>query len=857
MTVEQLDPKVMANLTQGQRDRLASQKAQMQPGTAGATAIVAAQQARAGAMTTALQGSATMNNYGAIAPDQIAAQQKINTQYGLPTGTGIYGNGGLAKAPTPTRDLAAEKAIVDQYGPPQNADEAKNYHGMVYTPEQLKQNILSGQTKASLYTPQELINMGIDPATLQEIPQGLASQMTAGVNPIYDTAALKAQGLSDEQIAQMQQAGGAANQAQGQVNSLSSPTNSNLRVLEAALNKANNVTNQSIGYSDLATKAGIGTPKSVQALTQSLQMRGNEMKQNYDGFNYTVHDAAGTQLDAWNAANTQYKNTIDQYNKTVDRITTLNADAVAQENALIQIKAKGEQDRLTQDAIAKIKATATIDLWGDNPGVGNAGPNNVNVSNDTIKDVFTLSGPSKYTSLLGNTDGARECGEGYNQITDGPHMGDNYKTEKMNSVTKQDNPQVGNALILPIGDPKIGHVETVIKSNLAVGTVTTVAWNLDLKGSRTVQTRNIADMNAKYGKNWGFNDSTLKPEYANKLQSVGTDQSTSSTKSTSQTDYAKVGLLSKTDYDPSKNLDKAAVHMIDLLFSTGTLPVARTMGFTGAYGDQKYNDAYSRAQQLYSDATGSSLPSATDVSNNMKLRNGNKKLLNALGTQEGQLSADFKSAIANLDKSGLNNSLQPINAFIDKYAQLAGNPDVALYLTTNSVLQNEMGNLLAIKNAGGTTVSDKINASGIFPTASTSEQMKAQLRATLSHAANAVNTLQNQNYELTKEIDPLQRDKNNIDRKTALYQPKSAIVNRFLADPNISQEQKDLTKKSLVTGEYDDVAWEARIKQAFPNKYDNPAGPANSPGTKSFSYSDLLKTQNSQDFSSNVNYNSY
>lgn len=142
---------------------------------------------------------------------------------------------------------------------------------------------------------------------------------------------------------------------------------------------------------------------------------------------------------------------------------------------------------------------------------------NWDVPDEVIKDVFYQPGKGDY----GNGEGKRQCGEAYNDITDGPKVGDSYAS-KMAIVTKQDNPMVGNALVIPIGSAATGHIETVIESNPISGTLKTVSWNRDGKGSQTIQTYSVDELKNKYGSNWGFSDSKLKEKYSSKLSEVNT-----------------------------------------------------------------------------------------------------------------------------------------------------------------------------------------------------------------------------------------------------------------------------------------------------------------------------------------------
>jgi hypothetical protein len=139
-----------------------------------------------------------------------------------------------------------------------------------------------------------------------------------------------------------------------------------------------------------------------------------------------------------------------------------------------------------------------------------------NLEPSTAKEAFALAGKSRVTSSF--AEGHKECGEAVNDLTDGARMGSSYAS-KMATVTKKDNPQVGNALVIPIGNKKYGHTETVISVNQVTGDFQTVSYNRDNHGTQTIQNYNINDL-TKYGDNWGFNDNTLKPEYQEKLNSI-------------------------------------------------------------------------------------------------------------------------------------------------------------------------------------------------------------------------------------------------------------------------------------------------------------------------------------------------
>lgn len=131
------------------------------------------------------------------------------------------------------------------------------------------------------------------------------------------------------------------------------------------------------------------------------------------------------------------------------------------------------------------------------------------------QSIFNDLGKSRYRSV------GLECGEGFNRITEGGKAGDSYAS-KMDLVTKRDMPMVGNGLVIPLTARgqglTTGHIETV----LAVGpdSFQTISWNRDGNGTMTIETYKTEDLNRLYGENWGFTNSTLKPEYEAKLAEV-------------------------------------------------------------------------------------------------------------------------------------------------------------------------------------------------------------------------------------------------------------------------------------------------------------------------------------------------
>lgn len=229
--------------------------------------------------------------------------------------------------------------------------------------------------------------------------------------------------------------------------------------------------------------------------------------------------------------------------------------------------------------------------------------------------------------------------------------------------------------------------------------------------------------------------------------------------------FEQYGLLSQTNFNPGNNLDKAAKTYLDQYIKNGTFPTAYTIFGKTSGNPYMLSAVAERAQQLFFDATGTSLPDVQILKGNKSLIVGNNKLLNNLNIQEGTINSNFKLAIDNIDNAKINQSSQPINAFLDNIKNWAGDADVATYLTQNGTIKNEIGSLLALKNASGTTVADKLESAGLVPKNASEKQQKAILKVLMQEAENGRGAISQTSSDLYKSIDPLQTDPNNPNRQ--------------------------------------------------------------------------------------------
>lgn len=246
--------------------------------------------------------------------------------------------------------------------------------------------------------------------------------------------------------------------------------------------------------------------------------------------------------------------------------------------------------------------------------------------------------------------------------------------------------------------------------------------------------------------------------------------------------YKEYGLLSNTNFNPNDTTDKSALLYMNQ-YLQGITPSSRSLGIKASA--QGFSDISQRARDLYSTATGNPLPPTPDVLKaNTTLLNNNNKLLNNLGIQSGTVDDNFKLALDNLNNNDLNQSLPFINKLVTGYQNSLGNPYAAQALSQNATLSTELGNLLAVKNAGGTTVYDKMSGAELLPANASAEQKAQVFKTILTEAQNAAGNIKDQNDVLTRSIDPFQMSADNPDRLAHLNGTNSNLNNMDFSSTN-------------------------------------------------------------------------
>lgn len=232
----------------------------------------------------------------------------------------------------------------------------------------------------------------------------------------------------------------------------------------------------------------------------------------------------------------------------------------------------------------------------------------------------------------------------------------------------------------------------------------------------------------------------------------------------SKLSFDQYGLLANTNFKPSDMVDQLSQKYLDQYIKNGTVPTASSLGRNMKPEAMAQVDA--RARDLYFQATGSPLPNPQIIKGYQQIIDANNKLSNNLAVQEQTVMSNVDLSLANMKKNDLNSSnFQPLNNFINSVQTMFSDPAVGQLIAQNSTIQNELGSLLAVKNASGTTVFDKMASAGIISKNDTEAVVKSKVNALLSEAANFASSLNHANANLYKQVDPFLQDTNNPARQ--------------------------------------------------------------------------------------------
>ena len=284
------------------------------------------------------------------------------------------------------------------------------------------------------------------------------------------------------------------------------PSTTGLGVLQSALTAKTDEFNREATTPDMMAAAGI---TGYGALQSSMAAKQKELNTRITGLQDRLLEQGDKEADVFNAALDKYKILRDDYNIEADRMSKTVQDIMDHEQAIDLYEQQARIDEQYKELENKSGG------FGDNYSSSYGGGDWDVPGVEALSQGFVPHDASSYREA-----GRWECGEAYNDFTNGKKVGDEWSS-KLNATTHKNNPSVGNGLAIPWGGTVNGHMGTVLSFDKDTGTVYTVEFNHDGNGKQTFQQYTIDKLNSEYGDNWGFTDSTLKSQYQSYANDIG------------------------------------------------------------------------------------------------------------------------------------------------------------------------------------------------------------------------------------------------------------------------------------------------------------------------------------------------
>lgn len=222
------------------------------------------------------------------------------------------------------------------------------------------------------------------------------------------------------------------------------------------------------------------------------------------------------------------------------------------------------------------------------------------------------------------------------------------------------------------------------------------------------------------------------------------------------------GKLANTDFNPNNFVDRAANSYLQTYLKNGEQPSASSIGLANP---GVLPQVQKRASDLFTAATGQSLPNLAQLKTANELLSKNKSIINNNEIQAETIKKNFQVVLDSMKSNNINTNATFINNAINPIAKALGDPAVITYLVSNGTLSQELASLIAIKNSGGgTTVADKYIAENLIPPGTPLEAQKQIVARLGIEAINIKDAIDKQNGELYKQIDPLAQEAGNPER---------------------------------------------------------------------------------------------
>ena len=309
------------------------------------------------------------------------------------------------------------------------------------------------------------------------------------------------------------------NDAQANSEANRGPSTTGLGVLQSALTAKTDEYNRESNIGDTMAAAGI---TGYGALQSQMQAKQKELDTRISGLKDRLLTQGTKEADVAQLALDQYKVYAEDFNRQADRLYEVTAKIQDHERAIELYEEQKKLDLKYDELSGDNGPTPGQLLEGTEKGFVWNGDGWIDSS--SVEGIFQRTTKSDYGWGIGKA----ECGEGSNDITDGTKVGDTWAS-KFQTVNKTKTvPEVGNQIQVPLS--QYGHTMTTLGYNPSDETVSVVEWNRHGDGKMEFNNYSMADLTSKFGqvgKDWGFSDTKLKSQYADKYEQVRPDKTLS------------------------------------------------------------------------------------------------------------------------------------------------------------------------------------------------------------------------------------------------------------------------------------------------------------------------------------------
>lgn len=431
--------------------------------------------------------------------EKMKAAAKAGAKSGVKTAVPVSGAKagvtGAVKALPKINPVTPPSQYTPPVSPPTATSETPIISGIDFTPEQQSKLAVTAQEFGLPENAMEELNFLKKTFTSQEL-----AQMGIDENKLIESATKT-------------QAAASAFEATPK------PTTTGLFVLQQALQKKADLANAPSEVEAAMAEQGI---TGYAALPGILTAKGQELDAKITELQNKLLTQGGKEADVYNAALDKYKILSEDYYKAKDRLDTVVDKAMAYDQEVKLMEKKQQLDKEMEDYKQKYPGASVL-LSGKEAGLEWV---DGKWQSPSLASALAQDEPQRFAKWKAKGPNLRECGEGFNNYTDGVKVTDSW-TSKINGTT-HNAPNIGNGLALLIGDPANGHIGTVVSYDATTGTVETVEWNKHGNGQQSFEKyilkgdtlTDLSNNQVFTGKQFGFNNNTFKQKYLNNLEEI-------------------------------------------------------------------------------------------------------------------------------------------------------------------------------------------------------------------------------------------------------------------------------------------------------------------------------------------------